>query len=584
MKKGVILSTAVACMLAGSTNVYATGLDLGGIIGGIEDAIGGGTGETAGHTFGDSTFNADGTVMYKDQNYTLSELGGLVSSGLQNEEQISAAIAAGKKELEEQLAQNNIDMDKLKEDLAKAEQDLKDLTADNEAANKALKEAQDALAQAKEDAEAAANQAAANQAAADLKDAQENVIYDISYDKTTDTTTVDNNVNITKDLTIGGSASIAKDLVVGGSASIGTDLTVDNNAAVGNDLAVGNNASVGNDLTVGGTITAGEVAVGDNKLSTLGNVANLQGELAGSATVVDALNTEAATRAEADAALQAQIDANADAITNEAADRAKADRALQDDIDAEAAREAKDTELGKAIADEAAAREDADAAFQTQVDTNKSAIADNAAEIAINKAAITTNTADITAMKAVDAEMGNRISENTTAIGNNAKEIEANTATLAVHRDAIVANSNAIAGLGLNSLSNRVDKVGAGAAALAVLHPLDYDPEDKLSFSAGVGNYAGATAGAIGAFYRPNEDVMFSIGGTAGIGENMVNAGVSFAIGKGSSGVAKLSKAELIQEVNAVKAGNEALKEENKDIRNELNKLKAMVMELAAKK
>ena len=133
-------------------------------------------------------------------------------------------------------------------------------------------------------------------------------------------------------------------------------------------------------------------------------------------------------------------------------------------------------------------------------------------------------------------------------------------------------------------MDGRLDKVGAGAAALAALHPLDYDAENKLSFSAGVGNYAGSTAAAVGAFYRPNEDVMFSIGGTAGNGENMVNAGVSFAIGKGSSGVAKMSKAELVQEVTSMKAENEELKQENKDIRNELNKLKELVMKLAEEK
>ena len=84
----------------------------------------------------------------------------------------------------------------------------------------------------------------------------------------------------------------------------------------------------------------------------------------------------------------------------------------------------------------------------------------------------------------------------------------------------------------ISKLSGRVNKVGAGAAALAALHPLDFDPDDKLSFSAGVGNYGGETATALGAFYRPNEKVMISAAGTMGNGENMVNMGVSFALDK----------------------------------------------------
>ena len=82
----------------------------------------------------------------------------------------------------------------------------------------------------------------------------------------------------------------------------------------------------------------------------------------------------------------------------------------------------------------------------------------------------------------------------------------------------------------INKLGSRVNKVGAGAAALAALHPMDFDPDDKLTFSAGYGNYAGENAAAIGAYYRPDEKVMFSVAGTVGNGENMVNAGISFAL------------------------------------------------------
>lgn len=82
----------------------------------------------------------------------------------------------------------------------------------------------------------------------------------------------------------------------------------------------------------------------------------------------------------------------------------------------------------------------------------------------------------------------------------------------------------------VDNLGSRVDKVGAGAAALAALHPMDFDPDDKLTFAAGYGNYKGKNAAAVGAFYRPDEKIMLSVGGTFGNGENMVNAGISFSL------------------------------------------------------
>ena len=112
----------------------------------------------------------------------------------------------------------------------------------------------------------------------------------------------------------------------------------------------------------------------------------------------------------------------------------------------------------------------------------------------------------------------------------------------------------------INKLDNRVDKVGAGAAALAALHPLDFDPEDKWDFAAGYGNYSGASAVALGAYYRPNEDTMFSVGGSFGNGENMVNAGVSLKLGQSNhaptSKEAAMEKkiSSLSQEVEELKA------------------------------
>ncbi len=119
----------------------------------------------------------------------------------------------------------------------------------------------------------------------------------------------------------------------------------------------------------------------------------------------------------------------------------------------------------------------------------------------------------------------------------------------------------------ISRLDDRVDKVGAGAAALAALHPLDYDPDDKLDVAAGYGHYAGASAVALGAYYRPNEDVMFSIGGSFGNGEEMMNAGVSVKVGSGKSGTttSKAAMAKRIGELQQVTISQQEQLKEQKD-------------------
>ena len=104
----------------------------------------------------------------------------------------------------------------------------------------------------------------------------------------------------------------------------------------------------------------------------------------------------------------------------------------------------------------------------------------------------------------------------------------------------------------VGELGTRVNRVGAGAAALAALHPLDFDPDDKWDVAAGYGNYKDAHAVAVGAFYRPNEDTMFSVGGSFGGGENMVNAGVSVKLGQGNH--VSTSRVALAKEVEDLKA------------------------------
>ena len=104
----------------------------------------------------------------------------------------------------------------------------------------------------------------------------------------------------------------------------------------------------------------------------------------------------------------------------------------------------------------------------------------------------------------------------------------------------------------VGELGTRVNRAGAGAAALAALHPLDFDPDDKWDVAAGYGNYKDVHAVSVGAFYRPNEDTMFSVGGSFGGGENMVNAGVSVKLGQGNH--VSTSRVALAKEVEDLKA------------------------------
>ena len=127
------------------------------------------------------------------------------------------------------------------------------------------------------------------------------------------------------------------------------------------------------------------------------------------------------------------------------------------------------------------------------------------------------------------------------------------------------ASNISLLGNSIDKLDNRVNKVGAGAAALAALHPLDFDPEDKWDFAAGYGNYSGASAVALGAYYRPNEDTMFSVGGSFGNGENMVNAGVSLKLGQSSH--APVSKAAMEKKISALSQEVEELKAAIADLR-----------------
>lgn len=214
------------------------------------------------------------------------------------------------------------------------------------------------------------------------------------------------------------------------------------------------------------------------------------------------------------------------------------------------------------------------------VDSVTAANVTAANQIAINNGpTMSSNGIDMASQKITNLKAG-EISETSTDAVNGSQLYATNLAVIN-NTENINSLSNSI-----SKLDNRIDRVGAGAAALAALHPLDYDPDDKWDFAAGYGNYGSASAVAVGAYYRPNEKTMFSLGGSFGGGENMVNAGVSFKLGSGSNGTST-SKAVMAKKINSLNetiASQEAkLAEQDKKIEDQavkIEKLEAMINKL----
>ena len=179
-----------------------------------------------------------------------------------------------------------------------------------------------------------------------------------------------------------------------------------------------------------------------------------------------------------------------------------------------------------------------------------------------------------------DAGLGDNLAQATAAVNNKADKNAENINKVNGRVDELGGRVDTLGGA-VAKLDSRVNKVGAGAAALAALHPMEFDSDNKLSFAAGVGNYRGTNAAAIGAFYRPSEQVMFSISGNMGNGENMVNAGVSFALDRPSK--TPTTKAALVKTVVAQNEQIAALNETVAEQSREIAELKAMVQQLAAK-
>ena len=124
----------------------------------------------------------------------------------------------------------------------------------------------------------------------------------------------------------------------------------------------------------------------------------------------------------------------------------------------------------------------------------------------------------------------------------------------------------------------QVSKVGAASAALAGLHYLDYNPNDKWSFATSVGHYKNSNAGAIGASYQPNENSMVHAGVTVG-GESMFNIGASFKVGE-QDPTLKTSRFEMAKQIKDLQANNASLRADNEELRAEVNEIKAILQKL----
>ena len=137
---------------------------------------------------------------------------------------------------------------------------------------------------------------------------------------------------------------------------------------------------------------------------------------------------------------------------------------------------------------------------------------------------------------------------------------------------------------GMSDLEGQINKVSAGAAALAALHPEAFNPDDKWSFAVGYGHYKNANAGALGTFYKPNADTTVSLGSTIGNGDAMMNVGVSFKLGhRGENFASNASNAELAAEVNRLRNENAQMKADNEQIRTENAQMKAQIAQIMKK-
>ena len=239
-------------------------------------------------------------------------------------------------------------------------------------------------------------------------------------------------------------------------------------------------------------------------------------------------------------AVQTLASQNSDKITDLTSRVSKLETASSDATQNTKDIAANKTAIDKNTAD-IATNKDNIAANKTAIDKNTADITTNKDNIAANKTAIDKNTADIATNKADIAQNKTDIATNKTDIATNKKAINDEAATRQAAdqnlQNQINNNSTSINDLygRYSSLKTDINKVGARSAALAGLHPLDFDPANKLNFAVASGSFKGENSVALGAFYRPNENIMFSAASTMGDSDNAYTFGLSFKIGPSSA-------------------------------------------------
>ena len=364
-------------------------------------------------------------------------------------------------------------------------------------------------------------------------------------------------------------------------------MTVNGNAVVTGGLNVGTDVVASNGVSLQGT--ADQVALQGNKITALENAS---AEQSGKITALEGLTSEQGNKIGALESLTSEQGNKIGALEGLTAEHSDKIGALEDDSKEQAGKitalEGLTSEQGNKIT----ALEGLTSEQGNKITALENAAGEQSGKITALEGLTAEHSDKIGALEGLTAEHSDKIgalegltaehSDKIGALEDDSKE-QAGKITALENSDA--EQNKAINGLNqrLGKLNGKVNKVGAGAAALAALHPLEYDPDDKLTFSAGVGNYAGETAAALGAFYRPDEKLMFSLGGTMGNGENMVNLGVSIGL-DGAKGAPKLSRKELVEKVSTMEAENQAIKAENENIKAEVAELKALVAKLVSKK
>ena len=410
----------------------------------------------------------------------------------------------------------------------------------------------------------------------------------------------------------------ADDIIAANTKITAVDNKIGSLSADGNYIKKANNVSA-NLIELDNQVNANAIAITNkanldlSNISTAGKdvIINLAGNKAGEVVDVKLGNitsenyVKKADTVNANiSALDKQVKTNADAINTKAdkdlSNITDAGKNVIKDLAGSKAGEIVDAKLGDITSENYVKKTDTVNANISKLDEQMKANTDNIGDTSkltaaglganLSDAVVNVNnkvgTADeLKALK--DAGLGDNLAQATAAVNKKADKNAADIKTVNGRVDELGGRVDTLGGA-VSKLDTKVNKVGAGAAALAALHPMDFDPDNKLSFAAGVGSYHGASAVAIGAFYRPSEQVMFSISGNMGNGENMVNAGVSFALDRPSK--TPTTKAALVKTVAAQNEQIAALKEtvaEQKEIVAEQNekiaRLEAMVEKLAAK-